>query len=211
MISRAQRIGSDDGFAIPVAIYVLMIFFALSLATAFVATTALSQATRDGQVKRALAASDAGMEVAHYRMNKLLLMPDELVGLLNLDPSIAEPLERAQLACLSRDTEEARVEIVPCSEAPVATDVLGDGTEFRYWIETSVQILPATADLPIRIERRVLSEGKSGPVRRRAVETYWLELEADGSEPKVDAAWRQAQRWHECPGPTFDSTPDFDC
>lgn len=211
MISRAQRIRSDDGFAIPVVMYVLIIFLALSLATAVVATTALSQANRDGQVKRALAASDAGLEVAHYRMNKLLLMPDELVGLLNLDPSIVEPLERAQLACLSRDTNEARVQIVPCSEAPVASDVLGDGTEFRYWIETSIQVLPATGDLPIRIERRVLSEGESGSVRRRTVETYWLELEADASEPKADALWRQAQRWHECPGPDFGDAPDFDC
>lgn len=204
-----DRLRGQAGIAIPTALWILLIFLLLSLATAVVATTALSQATRDGQVKKAITAADTGLEVAHYRMNKLLLLPDEVALLLDLDPSIQGTMERAQLACLLGGLGDTRIEIVPCTGDPVGGSELGEDARFRYWIETSVEILPASNGLPVRIERRVLSEGESGDVLRRVVETLYLEVEGD--EPKPGVTWQRRPRWIECPAPAAGDPPDFDC
>jgi hypothetical protein len=62
---------SEQGIAYPAAVMMMMIIASIAFAVSIGAVSAHNQAQRDRGVKRAVAAADAGVQVANYRMNKL--------------------------------------------------------------------------------------------------------------------------------------------
>ena len=66
-----SRAASEAGFALPVAILALFVVAVLAAAAAASAGSGSNQSRRDKAVKRALAAADAGIQTALYRLNKV--------------------------------------------------------------------------------------------------------------------------------------------
>jgi hypothetical protein len=63
--------GREEGIALPAAVILLMIVLMLGSVAGLGAVGALSQSGKDRGTKRSVAAIDAGMDTAIYRLNKL--------------------------------------------------------------------------------------------------------------------------------------------
>ena len=67
------RLRSQDGFALPLALSMMVIVAMFAGVAISFATHNTDRATRDGNAARAFAAADAGIDAALYRMNKALI------------------------------------------------------------------------------------------------------------------------------------------
>jgi hypothetical protein len=139
-----ERLRSQQGIALPVA---LMILFILGLLGATLVHTAVSsgtQSNRDRNVKRAVSAADAGIDVAIYRLNKL--KPSALqcvvVGTLDL---VVEPL-------------------LPDDWCRVQTETLDDGVTYSYRVSGASELTLNGQEL---LQRRIISTGTVNGVKRR--------------------------------------------
>lgn len=73
------RLAEETGFIIPTAIMILLVLTLLTGAAVTVATQTSTSTTRDGNSKAALAAAEAGLQVANYRVNTLKPKPEQCV------------------------------------------------------------------------------------------------------------------------------------
>jgi hypothetical protein len=137
---------SQDGVALPVASGMLLVISLLVVAFFSVSLRANSTSVQDRSTKRALAAAEAGLQTAVYRLNQI---------------GAAFPTT----SCLT--TEPVTVPLgTPC---PGHTEQLGNGAEFTYYVTpqgapcpTTVPGLPPTAE-----DRCITSIGTVNGVRRR--------------------------------------------
>jgi Tfp pilus assembly protein PilX len=149
----ARRLRSERGIALPVAVSALMITGALAGAAATSAMTADRGSTRDRSVKRAVAAADAGLSIAAYRLNHFAKA---------LTPTL-------QCVSLNATTGLLQVEAALgdnwCREQ---TEDLGEGASYRYRVSTRVQ---TTIGGQLVWQRKIVSTGVSNGVQRRAIST----------------------------------------
>lgn len=178
-MSRLRR--DESGFALPLALFVMLIVASLASVAVMLATHNVDRSTRDRNSIRALEAADAGLDTAAYRMAKMVvaanlnegvlgsLMSGELLSntvgclQLNIDPLLQVDF-RPLGACTGSTPETV--------DAAVADDGLGDSATFRYWVETEV-----SSDSSL-LERRIVAVGESNGVIRRLMGTYSLNLNA---------------------------------
>jgi len=143
-----NRLVTQSGFALPVAIMVLLIVTMLSAAAVAVSVHSSSSTTRDDNVKAALEAAETGLHVATYRLAMI-------------------PLEGKQ--CVKNGGAKSPEEGKYCKDA---TEALGNGATFTYWT-SEVLSEPATcAGEAIKTEagldqRCVTAEGQVNGVARR--------------------------------------------
>jgi hypothetical protein len=128
---------SEQGIAYPAAMMMLLIIGSIAFAMTINSVSANNQASRDRGVKRAVAAGEAGLNVATYRMNKLT--PSALLCVVRGVASqlLTEPLQvdgwcRAQ------------------------TEELGDGASYSYRVSAGLGVLEGGQSL---IQRKVVSTG----------------------------------------------------
>lgn len=149
----ARRLRCERGIALPVAVSALMITGALAGAAATSAMTADRGSTRDRGVKRAVAAADAGLSIAAYRLNHFAK---------SLTPTL-------QCVSLNATTGLLQVEAALgdnwCREQ---TEDLGEGTSYRYRVSTRVQ---ATVGGQLVWQRKIVSTGVANGIQRRAIST----------------------------------------
>ena len=142
------RLVTQSGFALPVAIMVLLIVTMLSAAAVAVSVHSSSSTTRDDNAKAALEAAETGLHVATYRLAMI-------------------PLEGKQ--CVKNGGAKSPEEGKYCKDA---TEALGNGATFTYWT-SEVLSEPATcAGEAIKTEagldqRCVTAEGQVNGVARR--------------------------------------------
>ena len=136
---------SEQGIALPAALMLLFIVASLAAALMTSAIAASGQSNRDRGVKRAVAAADAGLEAAIYRINKLT---------------------PGSLKCIVRGVAgQLVVESVQvdgwCREQ---TENLGDGATYSYRVRAAVQ---APVNGQQLLQRKIVSTGTVNGVRRR--------------------------------------------
>jgi Tfp pilus assembly protein PilX len=101
---------TESGFILPTVLMVLVIVTILAVTTVTVAVKSSSSTTRDSNVKSALAAAEAGLQLATYRINHSKLKETECVT--------------------GSETKEAKEESVPCQSG---SESLGNGASFKYY------------------------------------------------------------------------------
>jgi Tfp pilus assembly protein PilX len=147
----ARLLRSERGVALPVAVSVLMVSGALAGAAATSAVTGDRQSNRDRSVKRAVAAADAGLNIASYRLNHFAtaLTPtlqcvslNASSGLLQVEAALGDNWCRAQ------------------------TEDLGEGTSYSYRVSTRAQVNIGGQAV---WQRKIVSTGIANGVQRRAI------------------------------------------
>jgi hypothetical protein len=132
-----RRLGDEQGIALPAALMMLMIIASIAFAMSIGAVAANNQATKDRGVKRAVAAADAGVQVAGYRMNKLT--PSALLCVVRGVASqlLIEPLQ-------------------PDGWCREQTESLGDGATYAYRMSAGIGVLQGGQSL---LQRKVVATG----------------------------------------------------
>jgi Tfp pilus assembly protein PilX len=105
-----RRLADEAGFVLPSAIIVLFILTILTGAAIGVAVQTSTSTTRDNNVKAELAAAEAGLQVATYRMSQL-------------GPKETE--------CITGAANAAPTSGVYCAGS--SAEPLGNGATFQYW------------------------------------------------------------------------------
>jgi Tfp pilus assembly protein PilX len=144
-----RRLTAEAGFALPAAIMVLLVLTLLTGAAIAVSTQTSTSTTRDTNVKAALEAAEAGLQVASYRLSQL------------------KPTE---VECITGSAAEKPSGSTYC--VPSSAEPLGNSVTFQYW--TSLP-LAAGAKCAGRIvaskagvtQRCITSEGKVDGVSQR--------------------------------------------
>ena len=140
-----QQLRSERGIALPAALIMLFVITSLAAAIASGAVTASDQSQRDKNVKFAVAAADAGIEAATYRVNKLVPGTTQCVVLVN--------------GTLTLQTVAAD------GWCPTQTEDMGDGASYSYRVSPAV---PVTVSGEKLLQRKIVSTGTVRGVTRRA-------------------------------------------
>ncbi len=140
------RMGGERGIAVPVALAVLVLVWALATVSLREALTSQNQSQRDRDVKRALQAANAGVEAAIYRFN--LLQPGSQQCVTGAGGTLG-------ITGLAQDAW--------CAEQ---SEDLGDNGSYTMRVSPAVAIQPNGQAL---IQREIVSIGYSNAVRRRVL------------------------------------------
>jgi hypothetical protein len=132
----ADRFRSEQGIALPVALLMLLIVGLVAAAVALTAVAGSSQSSRDRGVKRAVAAADAGISAALYRLNKLAPLP---------------------LSCVALGPGGLGLEAIPAGGwCDPQTENLGDGASYSYRVSAGVNVTVNGQDL---LQRKIVATG----------------------------------------------------
>jgi Tfp pilus assembly protein PilX len=144
----AKLARSQEGIALPVTIIILVICAALAALAASAAITGNHQSTRDRSVKRALGAADAGVDLAQYRINKLVEVLTDAKPCVVVDAT-------------GRLTTQA---IAADGWCPEVSEELGDGATFRYRVSNRSNTVVSGKTY---WQQSIVSTGVLGNVQRR--------------------------------------------
>jgi type II secretory pathway pseudopilin PulG len=183
-----RRLRDQSGFALPLALSILALIGLLTAAAIGFATHNTDRAIRDLRATRALAAADAGVDAALYRMNKAIVA-SEIEGLLGLPAAVL-----AETKCL--DISVGQIEVTeplgtgwcPASsgteevDGPSGAGEIWSPASFSYTASTGVNIGVATDDPDAElIERKIVSTGTVDNVSKRVLATAHLRLGSSGN------------------------------
>lgn len=193
-----SRARAQDGYVVAVTVLVLGIILAMAGAAVALAVRSVDTSNRDKRGARSLAAADAGLDIARYRMNRTLLATKKL-GLTT--PTTTTNLDDvlASLDCLSvavdggaPGTKLGKIlpsgdQVCPATES----EPLGDGTSFSYRVANRFAI---GAALPEILTRQVLVTGH-GPrgTQRRVLGTFRVRVDAQNQPTTLFRLWRYVQ------------------
>jgi hypothetical protein len=173
-----SRPRQEHGFAVPLALAIIAIIAGFSAVAIALATHNVDRSSRDRLSVRALAAADAGLDAAAYRMNKALVA-SRVDGL--VPGGIEALLEETEEGCVELGVGSMSIEYLgsdDCSlsdseavDETVDDDGLGPSATFRYWIKSVVGV--GTDNV---VERRIVSVGEADGVVRRVMGVYRLDL-----------------------------------
>jgi Tfp pilus assembly protein PilX len=138
-INFKRRLVDEAGFVLPSAIIVLFVITILTGAAIAVAVQTSTSTTRDNNVKAEIAAAEAGLQVASYRLTQL-------------EPGKTQCIGESKV-----ETEESK-----CTDSP--PESLGNGATFQYWTTLPLAVGAKCAGRTIATEsgvtqRCVTSEG----------------------------------------------------
>jgi len=171
-----RLIAGEGGFALPLALSIMFVIGALVMATIGFATHNTDRSIRDRKAARALAAADAGVEAALYRMNKALVST-QLQGLLGVVPGLL-----AEVKCVSLSLGQLTL-LNPsngwCPEASSSEVIDGPATSGETWVDErftyqvsmglEIDLIP-TQNAKV-IERKIIATGYNGNVKQRVMAT----------------------------------------
>lgn len=222
-----QALRRDEGLALPVAIAILAIIALLSASALALATRSMDRANRDRRVTRALAAAEAGTDVASWRMNKTLAT-SPVTGVLGLATELVlslgctgvDALGVVQVDALANSSlpgsvpPENRVTPVSGWCPPTSWEDLDDtsGREVRFRYAVSPGVIVNGEDGVTRlVERRIVGWGQSrggpsGEVGGRG-RRVMLVVRADPSPSGPLSVFRR-HRFVECPAGAPYEDPD---
>jgi Tfp pilus assembly protein PilX len=147
---RKRPLAAEAGFALPTAIIVLFVLTLLTGAAITVSTQTSGSTTRDDNVKAALEAAEAGLQVASYRLGQLKPAETECIN-----GSATEVPGGGSTYCKSSSSEN-----------------LGNGASFQYWTSLPLTSGKKCAGQTVEIKtgytpRCVTSEGTVSNVTQR--------------------------------------------
>lgn len=209
MLAGRPYLRDERGFALPLALSILAIMGVLVAATVGFATHNTDRSIRDAHSSRALAAADAGVDAAVYRMNKAIV-GSQVQGLLGVPAAtVAElrcvTISAGQLSIATGSNgwcPQAGAEVV---DGPTATGGSWVPAQFSYAFSTGLRVGLSPNQL---IQRRVVSTGTAGDVTKRVMAT--VQLQIDGSNNLL-SLFRQVAYRVCTPEPTSPTDPASGC
>jgi hypothetical protein len=147
-VSFSRRLSSEQGIALPAALMMLLIFATIAIGVMATTVTSSHQSNRDRNVKRAIAAADAGLEAATYRLNKLPV----------------RSLECVVTGAVQGATELTIEPVQPDGWCREQTEDLGEGASFSYRVKGGAQVNVNGQNL---IQRKIVATGTVNGVKRR--------------------------------------------
>ncbi|MDQ3410050.1 MAG: hypothetical protein M3469_08730 [Actinomycetota bacterium] len=203
-----SRARGEDGYVVAVTVLVLGIILAMAGAAVALAVRSVDTSNRDKRAARSLAAADAGLDVAHYRLNRTLLATKKL-GL--SPPSTTTSLDDVLATgdCLAvtigGSNPGTKFGTILASGVCAATEQepLGDGTSFSYRVANRFTI---GVTIPETLTRQVLVTGH-GPrgTQRRVLGTFRVRVNAQNQPTTLFRRWRYV----ECSAQPSDPTNPF--
>jgi type II secretory pathway pseudopilin PulG len=205
-VSRAR---GEEGYVVAVTVLVLGIILAMAGAAVALAVRSVDTSNRDKRAARSLAAADAGLDVAHYRLNRTLLATKKL-GLsppsttTNLDDVLA--IRDCLLVTIGGSTPGTKFGTILASGETVCAaterEPLGDGTSFSYRVANRFTI----GTVPEILTRQVLATGH-GPrgTQRRVLGTFRTRVNPLDKPTTLFRLWRYV----ECSAQPSDPTNPF--
>jgi hypothetical protein len=173
-----SRIRQEHGFAVPLALAIIAIIAGFSAVAIALATHNVDRSSRDRLSVRALAAADAGLDAAAYRMNKALvasrvdgLVPGGIEALLEETVEGCVELGVGSMSVEYLGSDDCSLSDAEAVDETVDDDGLGPSATFRYWIKSVVGV--GTDNL---VERRIVSVGEADGVVRRVMGVYRVDL-----------------------------------
>jgi hypothetical protein len=149
-----ERLACERGIALPASTMLLMIIFLLAAAAATGAIAASNQSNRDRGTKGAVAAADAGLDTAMYRLNKLKPGPMQCV--------VSGPLQLLLDPLLG--TGWCPAVSAPVGGASSASEALGNGATFSYTMSAGQNLIVAGQG---QQHRQIIATGIENGVQRR--------------------------------------------
>lgn len=175
----------EEGIALPVAISILAIVLLLVGVAVAYSVHSLDRSNHDRASARALAAADAGLDVAGYRMNKTLV-GEPVTGLIALGSGVTNLLTRG---CIGVNVTAGGLPVnfsvnlgasgggwcVQSSVAEVVDDQGGTTSRerFQYYTNYGIGLGVLNGSL-LTVNRKVVSVGQANGRIRRVVGTYQL-------------------------------------
>jgi type II secretory pathway pseudopilin PulG len=146
---RTSILRGTEGFALITALLVMLIVGLLTAAAVDVATQTSTSTTQDNNVKAALEAAEAGLQVATYRISAI---------------------KPSETQCIAGGTIETPPSGTYCAASPI--EPLGNRASFRYWtslpLAASSKCAGGTVELKSGYTQRcITAEGKVGSVSQR--------------------------------------------
>ena len=194
-----SRARDQDGYVVAVTVMVLGIILAMAGAAVALAVRSVDTSNRDKRAARSLAAADAGLDVARYRMNRTLLATKKL----NLTTSSTTTNLDDVLAtrdCLSvtigGSAPGTKFGVILASGETVCAaterEPLGDGTSFSYRAANRFAI-DLTLPQPT-LTRHVVATGH-GPrgTQRRVLGTFRARVNVQNQPPTLYRLWRYVE------------------
>jgi hypothetical protein len=148
----SRCLGSEEGIALPAALMILLAVSTIAIGVVATTVTSSHQSSRDRSVKRAIAAADAGLDLATYRLNKLTVKNLECVVTGTAQNATGLTIEPVQ----------------PDGWCREQTEDLGEGASFSYRVKGGVQVNVNGQNL---IQRKIVSTGTVNGVKRRLSST----------------------------------------
>lgn len=167
-----RRCGGDigepeSGFALPTALGVLVVLLILSAVALTAASSVSSSANRDAKQKAAVAAAEAGVQTAMYRLNSL----EQVLDFRNPPlPCIVNTASAAGGATVSPPTLQLQAAVTVNDQAwcPASgPEAIGNGESFSYRL---TPILAASADpdgVEATLDRKLVVTGRASGFTRR--------------------------------------------
>jgi len=216
-VTRRLKTQGEDGFALIAAIVILGVTLLVAGATLTFAVRGITSATHTRNEEASIHAADAGIDVAFWRTNKILVSntPGSLLGFasgviqtlgcMSITAGTPPIVSINTTNTPSGATGAGQVGGQPywCSETP--SESAGSGATFRYYESTALSVLSGSTT---SLTRRVVSIGTSGPVTRRVLATFAVSLGNNGDPLSL---WKRTG-YYECPSivPSA-SAPDAGC
>lgn len=209
-----RRAGGEEGFALPLALAIIVLTGLLVLAAVAMATHNTDRANRDREVVRARQAADAGVDSALYRLNKTLVA-SQAGGLLGVPVTAA-----AQTLCVQISAGQIIKSTVSgswCStvsgteqlDGPLSGDVGWAPASYQYRVSSGINlgVDPGNSSANL-IERRIVSTGTANGVTERVEAIVRASV---GSSGNLFTVFQQVGYTTCTPQPTDASDPASGC
>jgi hypothetical protein len=171
-----RSLRSESGYAVPLVLAVLAIVLGFGAAAVTIATHNVDRSEHDLRSARALAAADAGLDSAAYRMNKMLLATkvNSLMSTSTVNALIAEA------GCLQVGAGDTLTATLTTSSACSASseetvNALGGTATFKYFVKLRANVASGGHSV---LERQVIAVGEAGGVVQRVSGLYRFDLQA---------------------------------
>jgi len=188
----------EEGYVVAVTVLVLGIILATAGAAVALAVRSVDTSNRDKRTARSLAAADAGLDVAHYRLNRTLLATKKLTltppgTTTNLDDVLAT--QDCLLVTIGGSDPGTKFGTVLASGVCAATEKepLGDGTSFSYRVANRFAIGdPALPEETLTRQVLVTGHGPRG-TQRRVLGTFRVRVDAQKQPTTLFRRWRYVE------------------
>lgn len=203
----AQRLADERGIAVPIAIIVLLIVSLLVGVAVAYSVRSVQRSNYDRYSARAQAAADAGLDIAGWRMNKLLI-GGNLAGLTSFVNN-----QVLTLGCTSVNVSGAVVLSSGSGSYCPETDWesvdreggTSSGEQFRYYTQLRADV-SVTGDLDTLtgqlLSRKVVVVGRANGRTARVLGLYQVQLDKIASANSLASIFT-LKRYVQCPSTGF--------
>ena len=197
-----RSLRAEDGFLLPGAIALLAIFVVLTGTAIALSLNSLDHTNHDRRVMRALQAADAGVDVAIFLLNHLLVSSSVTAALGPIPDAVASA------RCMSISAGTITIHTTQPGDAPYCLSQSGtagdvEGATYSYQTSTAISLTLGVDNLVIR---NIVSTGMADGAQRRVLVKVRLVLGGAGS-----LALYQRIRHTECTASPTTAAVDSGC